>query len=88
MSTLNAFGLQKAMEKKIKGQIGPAPMRGQTAAVDKREQRKRDQDLGLIPFACKLPSSLVEQLREKSAAHDGGMNGLVAELLSQTLAKK
>jgi hypothetical protein len=87
MSTLNSFGLQKAMQKKIKSQIDPAPMRGKSEAVDKREQRKRDQELGLIPFACKLPNTLVEQLREQSAAHEGGINGLVAELLSKALAK-
>ncbi|MDB5801613.1 MAG: hypothetical protein JWL63_2552 [Rhodocyclales bacterium] len=88
MSTLNSFGLQKAMAKKLKGQIDAAPMRsGKTEAIDKREQRKRDQELGLIPFACKLPSTLVEQLREKSAAHDGGINGLVTELLTKALVK-
>ena len=88
MSTLNSFGLQKAMHKKIKGQIDAAPMRsGKADAIDKREQRKRDQELGLIPFACKLPSALVEQLREKAGAHEGGINALVAELLTRGLAK-
>jgi hypothetical protein len=88
MSTLDSFGLQKAMHKKIKSQINPAPMRsGQPEVLDKREQRKRDQELGLIPFACKLPNTLVEQLREKSLAHDGGINALVAELLAKALAK-
>lgn len=88
MSHLDAFGLQKAMHKKIKSQTDPAPMRSaQAEIIDKREQRKRDQELGLIPFACKLPTTLVEQLREKSASHDGGINGLVAELLGKALAK-
>lgn len=88
MSHLDVFGLQKAMHKKIKSQVGGAPMRStQTEAVDKREQRKRDQELGLIPFACKLPSALVEQLREQAGAHDDGINGLVAELLTKALAK-
>ena len=88
MSHLNVFGLQKAMHKKIKSQVAPAPMQsGKAEVVDKREQRKRDQELGLIPFACKLPNTLVEQLREKSAAHEGGINALVAELLSKALTK-
>lgn len=87
MSTLNSFGLQKAMQKKIKSQIEAAPMRGKGDPMDKREQRKRDQELGLIPFACKLPSTLVEQLREQAGAHEGGINGLVAKLLSKALAK-
>jgi hypothetical protein len=89
MSHLDVFGLQKAMHKKIKSQVGGAPMRsGPTEVIDKREQRKRDQELGLIPFACKLPGTLVEQLREKAAAHDGGINALVAELLTKALAAK
>ena len=88
MSHLDAFGLQKAMHKKIKSHIDTAPMRsGKTEVIDKREQRKRDQELGLIPFACKLPGALIEQVREKAAAHGGGINGLVAELLTKSLAK-
>ena len=36
--------------------------------LDRREQRKLDQAQGLVPFACKLNSELVEQLKERAAA--------------------
>jgi hypothetical protein len=87
--TMKSFDLQKALGKKIKSQTGPAGAQGRFGSeepVDRREQRKRDQELGLLPFACKLPTALVEQLREKSATHDGGINALVAELLTKALA--
>jgi hypothetical protein len=38
-----------------------------------------------VPFACKLPADLVKQLNERAAADEGGINGLVATLLSQAL---
>ncbi|HWT36266.1 MAG TPA: hypothetical protein VN289_08285 [Paraburkholderia sp.] len=55
-------------------------------ALDRREQRKLDQAKGLVPFACKLPEKLVEQLKERAATHPEGMNGLIAELLVNGLA--
>ena len=86
--TMKSFDLQKALGKKIKSQTGPAQSRfGGDEPVDRREQRKRDQELGLVPFACKLPTALVEQLRAQSATHADGINGLVAELLTKALAK-
>jgi hypothetical protein len=87
---MKSFDLTKAMGKKIASQTGPAGAQGRFGSaepVDRREQRKRDQELGLLPFACKLPTALVEQLRERSAAHDVGINSLVAELLTKALAK-
>ncbi|BCZ79247.1 hypothetical protein PTKU64_29220 [Paraburkholderia terrae] len=54
--------------------------------LDRREQRKLDQAKGLVPFACKLPDSLVDQLKERAASHPDGMNGLIAELLVNGLA--
>jgi hypothetical protein len=41
---------------------------------------------GLVPFACKLPDDLAATLREGAAAHEGGINGLVAELLRKGLS--
>jgi hypothetical protein len=60
---------------------------GQAAAAlpDRREQRRRDAAAGLVPFACKLPADLVRVLQERGAAHAGGVNGLVAELLATGL---
>ena len=64
---------------------GPAD---NTPPVDRREQRRLDQQLGLVPFACKLNTTLVEQLKARAAEHPDGINGVVAELLNQALACK
>ena len=58
---------------------------GAAAAQDKKERRARDTAAGLVPFACKLPVDLVKQLGERAAAHEGGLNALVAELVIQGL---
>jgi len=34
-----------------------------------------------VPFACKLDATLVQQLQERAAAHEGGMTEALAELL-------
>ena len=60
---------------------------GATAVVDRRDVRPLDAAAGLVPFACKLPADLAATLREKSADHAGGINGLVAELLGKALKK-
>ena len=75
------------IESKMKGPAVPGRF-GQNAGelVDRKEQRRRDAAAGLVPFACKLPADLAEQLREKAAKHAGGINGLVAELLNKALA--
>lgn len=61
---------------------------GQAAAAvpDRKAQRRQDAAAGLVPFACKLPSALTDQLRGRAAAHPDGLNGLVAELLQKGLA--
>jgi len=64
------------------------------APPDRREQRKLDQARGLIPFACKLESTLVAQLRSLAEERKVELNDLVAELLhaglqgGETPAKK
>lgn len=60
---------------------------GNTAApaVDKREQRKRDQALGLVPFAVKLRGDLVKRLHALAAERQVDMNALVAGLLAKGL---
>jgi hypothetical protein len=80
----------KQLAKKLDGRMKAAgvPGRfGQGAAeiVDKREQRRRDTAAGLVPFACKLPADLVKRLHERAAAHEGGVNALVADALGRAL---
>ena len=58
------------------------------ALVDKREQRKRDQELGLIPFAVKLHGDLIRQVKALADAQDKSLNDVNAELLTKGLAKK
>jgi len=55
-------------------------------ALDRRAQRKLDQEQGLVPFACKLNAELVEQLKERAATHPDGMTGLLTEVLKRGLA--
>ncbi|MTW11561.1 hypothetical protein GM658_13225 [Pseudoduganella eburnea] len=54
-------------------------------AIDKREQRKRDQALGLVPFAVKLNGDLVKRLHTMANERGVDMNSLVAEVLSKGL---
>jgi hypothetical protein len=56
------------------------------APLDRREQRKLDQEKGLVPFACKLNADLVNALKERAATHPEGMTGLLDELLRKGLA--
>ena len=82
--------LVRQLESKIEGQRArsatPGRFGGGTAApLDRKEQRKLDAAAGLVPFACKLPATLTEQLRARAVTHDGGINGLVAELLTAGL---
>ncbi len=57
------------------------------APLDKREQRKRDQALGLVPFAVKLNNDLVQQLHAVAKERDMQMNDLVGALLAKGLAQ-
>jgi hypothetical protein len=53
---------------------------------DRREQRDRERALGLVPFAVKLNSDLVQQLHNQSKERGIEMNQLVAELLQKGLS--
>jgi len=82
--------LEKTKAMKIAGQMRAAGTadrwaQGAAAAGDRREQRRRDAEAGLVPFACKLPQQLVTRLRERAAGRDGGVNETVAELLARAL---
>ena len=70
----------------MRGKASPGRF-GQAAAAlpDRKAQRKLDAAAGLVPFACKLPAELTEQLRDRAAGHEGGINALVAELLAKGL---
>lgn len=88
--TMKSTDLQKNLGLKINGKMGSAgtPDRFGGAAgkaLDKRELRQQERALGLIPFACKLPSDLVKELQARGATHEGGINALMAEIVSKAL---
>ncbi|KQV61006.1 hypothetical protein ASC95_06190 [Pelomonas sp. Root1217] len=70
----------------MRGKAAPGRFGHAAAALpDRKAQRKLDAAAGLVPFACKLPAELTEQLRDRAAGHEGGINALVAELLAKGL---
>jgi len=84
--SMKKFDLAKNMGLKIESQRRAAGVPSRFAQeagtlIDRREQRRRDAEAGLMPFACKLPAPLIERLRVKAADHPGGMNALVEQLL-------
>jgi hypothetical protein len=88
--SLKKFDLAKNLGLKVAGRMKAAGVpdrfaQGAAEALDKRERRARDAALGLVPFACKLPADLAKRINERGAAHEGGVNGLLAELLTQVL---
>lgn len=81
--------LYKNLGLKIDGQMKNArtPDRfGQAGAPDRKEQRRLDQEKGLIPFAVKIESALAAEVREAARARDMDLNDLVSELLRKGLA--
>ncbi|TSA12820.1 MAG: hypothetical protein D4R74_10640 [Betaproteobacteria bacterium] len=53
--------------------------------LQRREQRKLDQSMGLVPFAVKLNGDLVNQIHALAQARQTGLNEVVAELLKKGL---
>ena len=83
--------LEKLKGKKITGGgFGAADRFGKGAGevLDKREQRSRDREQGLVPFACKLHEDLVRRLHEAARAKGVGLNEVTAELLAKGLEAK
>jgi len=84
---VNKFDIEKGKGLKLTNSLknGATSARfGQEAAMpklDKREQRRLDQQSGLVPFACKLNEHLVAQLQARAAAHEGGMSEVLSEIL-------
>ena len=83
-------GMAKSDAKKLMGKMTAPGAAGfgntEAAAVDRREQRKRDQALGLVPFAVKLNGELVQQLQALAKERGVDLNTVVAEVLVKGLA--
>jgi hypothetical protein len=85
--------LAKSKGKKIDDRMNRAPAAdrfggGGAALADRKELRKRDRELGLVPFAVKLESDLVTQLRELAKEQNVDLNELVGGLLRESLKAK
>lgn len=63
------------------------PFKNAEPVVDKKEQRRRDQALGLIPFAVKIHEDLAAQVNDLAVERKISVNELVAELLKKGLEK-
>lgn len=82
-------GMAKSDAKKLMGKMA-APGVGafggdSSVVVDRREQRKRDQALGLTPFAVKLNGDLVQQLQALAKERGLDLNQVTAEVLTKGL---
>jgi hypothetical protein len=87
-TTVKKTDLYKNEGSKISGQMKrqgvPGRFANEAGAVrDRREQRKLEQSLGLVPFAVKLDSDLVKALHALAQSRGVGLNELVAELLEK-----
>jgi hypothetical protein len=83
--------LEKLKGKKIAG-AGPGANdrygKGSGEVPDRREQRERDREQGLVPFAVKLHGDLVKQLQALAQERGVSLNDVTAELIQAGLKKK
>jgi hypothetical protein len=89
MNNMKKTGMAKTDAKKLMGKMvapGAAGFGKAAEVVDKKEQRKRDQALGLVPFAVKLNGELVQQLHTLAKERSVDMNELVGGLLAKGMA--
>ncbi len=82
-------GMAKSDAKKLMGKMtapGAAGFgQGEASTIDRREQRKRDQALGLVPFAIKLNGDLVQQLHALAKERGVDINEIAAEVITKGL---
>jgi hypothetical protein len=81
--------LYKNLGLKIDGklkQAGTPDRFAQGGVLDRKEQRKIDQEKGLIPFAVKLNAQLAAELQALAKARVLGMNELVDDLIRKGMA--
>ena len=83
--------LEKVKGKKITGSgFGLSDRYGRDAhaTMDKREQRERDRELGLVPFACKLHGDLVREIQSLAQARGVPLNEIADEIVRKGLKSK
>jgi len=85
--------LEKSIGSKINSKIernsesGPFSKDG-IKPIDKREQRKLDQAKGLVPFAVKINSELVEKIQNIAKEESKSVSEVVTELLKRGLENR
>jgi hypothetical protein len=77
--------LGKQINNRIRNAGSVSPFKRTESVIDKKEQRRKDQALGLVPFAVKLNENLIGQINVIAAERKIGINELVAELLIKGL---
>lgn len=82
--------LEKSIGNKITGKIRSksedGPFNKDSGKIpDKREQRKIDQALGLVPFAVKINIDLVQQIQDIAKEEQTGVSEVVTKLLQKGL---
>jgi hypothetical protein len=90
------IAMKKADLEKLKGsRVTGAPSRvpdrfgrDSAAPMDKREQRERDREMGLVPFAVKLHEDLVREIHALAQQRGVGLNEITTELIKKGMAKK
>jgi hypothetical protein len=83
--------LEKLKGLKVGGSGPGTPQRygrDSSAPLDRREQRERDRELGLVPFAVKLHADLVREVQARAQARGVGLNEIAAELFRKALDQK
>lgn len=81
--------LEKLKGLRIAGEMErtTAPARYGKGSVleSRRERRKREQALGLVPFAVKLDAELAKRVRARAEERAASLDETVAELLTKGL---
>ena len=82
--------LEKNLAKKLDGRMKSAAIpqrfgKGSSDVAARRDQRAGTSAPKLVAVACRLPADLVNRLRERAVEHEGGLNALLADVLTQWL---
>lgn len=83
LERLKAANLQDQLRKSAP----PERYAGGAHQLSRKEQRKRDRAQGLVPFAVKIKSDLVQRLQARAREEQKPLNELVAGLLEKGLEK-
>lgn len=54
-------------------------------ATDKREQRRLDQEKGLVAFPVKLTQPIIDEINSRASTQNANINDIVISLLQQAL---